>query len=217
MQEPYYQDEACTIYHGDCRAILPELGQVDLVLTDPPYGIDVFRTGRLSSKHKANEFYGENSFEAPTFLFDYGEKAIIWGANNWCSHVPDFSGWLVWYKRDTPEQNGKWPQSDAELAWTNITKKVLVYHHAWSGASRKNPEENGITLPHPTQKPLDVMHWCLRIAGDLQIVLDPFMGSGTTLRAAKDLGRQAIGIEIEERYCEVAAKRLRQEVLLLWG
>lgn len=99
--------------------------------------------------------------------------------------------------------------SDAELAWTNLDGESVKLYTLHCNRARL---EQGF---HPTQKPLELMTWCISLSGNPQTILDPFMGSGTTLRAAKDLGRKAIGIEIEERYCEIAAKRLSQEVLAL--
>lgn len=95
---------------------------------------------------------------------------------------------------------------DFELAWTTLDRPPKAYHAGVNPDGRRE---------HPTQKPLGLMRWCLTTAGGSGTVLDPFMGSGTTLRAALDLGRRAIGIEIEERYCEIAARRLDQMVLPL--
>lgn len=108
------------------------------------------------------------------------------------------------------KENGDCDFADAELAWTNYGTAVRLKRHLWNGMLRKGRERRD----HPTQKPLEVMSWAiLKCPGEPKLILDPFMGVGTTLRAAKDLGRQAIGIEREERYCEIAVKRMAQEVL----
>jgi DNA modification methylase len=203
--EPYYSHAGITIYHGDCREILPTLAPVDLVLTDPPYGIADKWTG--GSGHgwanaqrqgvKRNE-WDQQPPDAETIanVCAAGKWAILWGGNHFV--LPPSRGWLVWNK---PERN--FTLAEAELAWTNIDTRIRV-----KDLPRSEPDRI-----HPTQKPQSLMRWCIERAPDSDSILDPFMGSGTTLRAAKDLGRRAIGIEIEERYCEIAAKRLAQEVL----
>jgi len=208
---PYYQDDYATIYHGDCREILPTLPKVDLVLTDPPYGIGIDGQNKSINRRgvsirKAYEFMGWDG-SAPTqntisIIIRSAKKAIIWGAN----YMPVPVGnkvWLVWDKG----QRGL-TMSDCEIAWSNLASVARVYTCHRSRLWRENPK-------HPTQKPSELMAWCIAQAGEPQTILDPFMGSGTTLRAAKDLQRQSIGIEIEERYCEIAANRLAQEVLPL--
>jgi hypothetical protein len=130
-------------------------------------------------------------------VLKYAEKVMIWGGNHFA--LPPSRGWLVWVKPPGLPSYGT-----AELCWTNI--EMPVRH--------LNCERcNGDKYNHPTQKPIALIKWCLSFAKDAKTVIDPFMGSGTTLRAAKDLGLSAVGIEIEERYCEIAANRLRQEVL----
>lgn len=217
--KPYYEDLASgiTIYHGDCRDVLPTLEAVDLVLTDPPYGIglntDNSRFSGGTSGNMAKRGYGigtangkpiandDKPFD-PSFLLSAGKHQIIWGWNNFPDKLPR-GACLVWLKR-YDEAFGTF-LSDAETAW--MSKGHGVY-------CKRDLSNTAITREraHPTQKPVSLMRWCLEFFPDASVVLDPFMGSGTTLRAAKDLGRKAIGIEIEERYCEIAARRLQQEV-----
>jgi len=133
----------------------------------------------------------------------------LWGANFYASRLPDQGGWLCWDKRTI--DGLKVRSSECEFAWTNFVRSPKVFRFMWSGAFRDG-EGRGEHL-HPTQKPVELMAWILRMIPDAPVVVDPFMGSGATLVAAKLEGRKAIGIEIEERYCEIAAKRLAQGVL----
>ena len=198
--KPYYEHNGITIYHGDCREILPEIGKVDLVLTDPPYGLNFKMNGGTwgikyghSDMAKWDYVVSQETIE---LILNKGITAIVWGANHYV--VPASRCWLVWEKPFMPTL------SDCELAYTNIDAPAKSYNH--------NRESSKY---HPTEKPLLLMKWCIDIADKHHIagtILDPFMGSGTTLVAAKQLGRRAIGIELEEKYCEIAAKRLGQEV-----
>ena len=209
--KPYYSHAGITIYNADCREALPTLAQVDLVCTDPPYGIGEARGKNKSRTNAATAVdYGISSWDdAPieqalvSQILDAGMYKIIFGGNYYS--LPPTSCWLVWDKL-----NGANDFADCELAWTNLSKAVRRLQHRWNGMIRVGNEERW----HPTQKPLNVMKWAISHAPeDCQTILDPFMGSGTTLVAAKQLGRQAIGIELEEKYCEIAAKRLSQEML----
>ena len=211
MIKPYYQEEGITIYHGDCREILPQLGPVDLVLTDPPYGLKE-NAHRVASRGKlANTiYYGDFDWDAKpadqdeiNIAIASGNHSIIWGGNFF--HLPPSRGWLVWDKINS----GNF--ADCELAWTNLKMSVRLFRHMWNGMLRDS--ERNTQRVHPTQKPIALMKWCIGFASTAKTVLDPFMGSGTTLRAAKDIGRQAIGIEIQEKYCEIAVRRLAQEIL----
>jgi len=129
-----------------------------------------------------------------------GKYACIWGGNYFAN--PPSSGWLVWDK----DNSGDF--ADAELAWTNYGKAVRLKKHLWNGMIRKHQEARF----HPTQKPLDVILWAIGLSPKSDTILDPFMGVGTTLVAAKMNQSKAIGIDSEERYCEIAAKRLAQGV-----
>jgi DNA modification methylase len=231
--KPYYQDGVVRIYHGDCREILPTLPKVDLVLSDPPYGsgLNVNYAERFSPQPGSKRWWscsdsrklnvrhspiiGDDVAFEPSVVLEIDAYAhVLWGANWYASRLPDSGGWLVWDKRNGVRDvsEADWPMSEAELAWTDIGKGVRVFRHTWFGLIRDS--ERGEHY-HPTQKPTALMRWCIEKSKTKGVVLDPFMGSGTTLRAAKDLNRQAIGIEIEERYCEIAAKRMAQEVLEL--
>ena len=137
-----------------------------------------------------------------------GRTQIIFGGNYY--NLPPTSCWLIWDK-----DNGVTDFADAEMAWTNMPKAVRLIRWRWNGMLQQRGGQDKEPRQHPTQKPLPVMRWCIQQApDDVVTILDPFMGSGTTLRAAKDLSRKAIGIEIEERYCETAANRLAQGVLI---
>jgi len=205
--KPYYEQDGITIYHGDCREVLPTLERVDLVLTDPPYGKQYARgKNGIGAGGRFNLDSVSWDKKAPDVamveeITSKASKSIVWGCNH-IGGLPSTNCFLIWDK-----QNGKNVYADAEVAWSNLTITTRIFRKQWIGGSITEH------ISHPTQKSLDLMKWCIELAGDVQTILDPFMGSGTTLRAAKDLGRKAIGIEIEERYCEIAANRLAQGVL----
>lgn len=199
--KPYYEHAGITIYHGDCREILPHLPRVDAVITDPPYGIGF---GAHHTKWSANRGVVLGNWDAAIpdvdFLVDLAPKIAVWGGERFS--LPVMRGWLTWVKPDAAPTF-----ASTEFAWTN---RDCPARHFVYAVGAVNSERVG----HPTQKPEDLMRWTIQqVAPDAQTILDPFMGSGTTLVAAKNLGRKAIGIEIEEKYCEIAAKRLAQEVL----
>ncbi len=204
--KPYYQDSSATIYHGDCRTILPTLGKADLVLTDPPYGLGDKWTGgtwgsdpMYSDAKKWDRALPDGVIES---VIEKGKNAIVWGGNYFM--LPPCRGFLLWIKTPAMET-----MADSEFAWTTydfVSKSYL---------SHRNPDGK---RQHPTQKPLNLILWCIHYAyfrSEVKTILDPFMGSGTTLVAAKQLGRKSIGIELEEKYCEAAARRLQQEYLPL--
>lgn len=202
---PYYEEKGISIYLGDCREVLPTLPSVDLVLTDPPYGIGVHRMTLGNGTRKL--FRGGDWDNEPadvSSILALKVDMVIWGGNYFS--LPPSRRWLVWDKG-----TGNNDYADCELAWTNSNGVVKRYFRSWVGANAKEYIDSDRF--HITQKPVELMRWCLGFYPDAGLILDPFMGSGTTLRAAKDLGRKAIGIEIEERYCEIAARRLQQEVL----
>ena len=183
---PYDQDNAVTIDHGDCREIVPSLGRFDLLLTDPPYGIGINKSHRLSvSRGFGSDTWDETAPDLTPFL-PLAEKKIVWGGNYF--PLAPCRCFLVWDK-----QNEGRDFADCEMAWTNISAVARMF--------RYRPMNMDGGKVHPTQKPLALMSWCIQLAGDVQTILDPFAGSGTTGRAAKDLGRKCVLIEREERYC----------------
>lgn len=224
---PYYDEAGITIYHGDCLAVMdvlhPDRGPrpvYDLLLTDPPYGIDVIASTYQNAKSKPGSALAHKTRYERSDWDDrpaHAELAaaralcrwhIVFGGNYY--DLPPSSCWLVWDK-----ENGGNDFADCELAWTNLKKAVRKLTYRWNGMLQQpgRPKEQ---RQHPTQKPEPVMVWALQNAPqDVRTVFDPFMGSGTTLVAAKRLGKQAVGIEREERYCEIAAKRLSQGALPL--
>lgn len=230
---PYYQESGITIYHGDCRELLPSIDPADvsLVLSDPPYGVSE-RTDRgtkgrgtggkgLTSAVTCGAYdfppvYGDDKPFDPSHLLRF-PRLILFGANHYADRLPPSPTWIVWDKLDGIEgkrEIGFDDNADCELAWSNCGGPARLIPHRWKGLLRR--DELRHPKWHPTQKPVLLMAKLITIYGTGQgEILDPYMGSGTTLRAAKDLNRRAIGIEVEERYCEIAAKRLAQEVLAL--
>lgn len=211
---PYFDDGTTTIYHGDCSVIAPQLEAVDLLCTDPPYGIGEAR-GKNKSRSKIAKAkdYGDAAWDdAPPaawvldMLRSRSRFQIIFGGNYFS--LPPSSCWLVWDK-----ENGDNDFADCELAWTNWPTAVRRKRYRWAGMLQEAgvPKEQRV---HPTQKPLFVMSWAIGLCPERPTtLLDPFAGSGTTLRAAKDLGIRSIGIEADERYCEIAARRMSQQTL----
>jgi site-specific DNA-methyltransferase (adenine-specific) len=229
--KPYFEEGGITIYHGDCRDFLGSdawfLAASDEtsgwgVLTDPPWGTDTACDARRFTRERSPwwECVDTQKIKAHTPIVGDTEEfdprpwiefeAILWGANNYTRHLPHSNGWLIWDKRKGAEDLAEkgWPLGEAELAWTNALGATRVFRKLWSGLLRTT--ERG-EFYHPTQKPVALMEWCIDFLRGSSI-LDPYMGSGTALVAAKNKGRRAIGIEIEEKYCEIAAKRLAQKV-----
>ena len=205
----YHQEAGITIYHGDCRQIVPLLGRFDLLLTDPPYGIGRDGSKRTTSSHggrKAYDFLGWDADRPASWLMQMllaaADKQIIWGGNYFVDSLAPTMKWLVW------DKGQRICQSDGELAWTNLEGALRI-------CTLNRVELMADGAEHPTQKPEKLIRWCIEQAGDVQTILDPFAGSGTTGRAAKDLGKKCVLIEREERFCEIAARRLSQEVLPL--
>lgn len=200
MIKPYYEERGITIYHADCREVLPTLEKVDLVLTDPPYGVG-FRGMAWDSNIPIWLDLARNI--APCVAFTTAPTT------QWDYPRPDWVGCFYRPASSSRSTSGGFNHWSPVLIYGKHKLKVdTINLHAIANASAR-----GL---HICPKPIRLMKW---LASELSpaeaVICDPFMGSGTTLRAAKDLGRNAIGIEIEERYCEIATQRLRQEVLPL--
>ena len=197
-----------TLYLGDCLEILPTLDKVDAVVTDPPYGMGLdtdfsgFK-GWTGGGHTYDRVVGDDTPFDPLPRLKAAPVCVLWGANHFASRLPDSGGWLVFNKRG----DGKPSEicfGDCELAWANRLKSVRMYSQMWHGVARWSKEGR----LHPTQKPIGLMEWCIRQAGDPNTILDPFMGSGTTGVACANLGRKFIGIEIEPKYFDIACERI---------
>jgi DNA modification methylase len=202
-----------TLYCGDCMEVLPTLGRFDACITDPPYGIGADKGKQQINKFKggkafASSFNPENTWDDSRpnvdllkLVVDFGGVSILWGGNYFADLLPPQGKWLWWDKCQTMPTFG-----DGELAWTNLkgtTPKKFVWANNKILADR-------IERHHPTQKPLELMLWCIEQAGNPQTILDPFMGSGTTGVAAIQLGRTFTGIEREAKYFDIACKRIEQ-------
>ena len=218
--QPYYADPRVTIYHGDCREVLPDVLSATVpttLVTDPPYGFS-YASNKVDSRWRAEQIAGDGDTQARDWLLEWwGEidPALVFGS--WKRHRPDGTRHvLIW---DKGESVG---MGDTSLPWKPNWEEIYVIGGGFSGhrgssvlrypTTARSTKKSWSDHPrvHPNEKPvglmIDLISKCP--AGG---ILDPFMGSGTTLRAAKDLGRHAIGIELEERYCEIAAQRCQQE------
>ena len=215
----YYQDDHVTLYHGDCLTEHREWLDADVLVTDPPYGM-----GYYSGRRKANDsIVGDRTLDAR-------DRALsVWRADNPSRPALSFGTWkqprpegvrqlIVWDKRGGAGFSG-----DLNMPWADITEEVYVLGNGWTGGrvpaiysvptlASQSPERHG----HPTPKPVSLMEKLIEKCPP-GVIADPFAGSGATLIAARNLGRKSIGVELEERYCEIIARRLDQGVLDLGG
>ncbi len=223
MIRPYFDDrQGHVILHGDCLDWEPQ--PVGLVATDPPYGIHYRSRHNSTWRQKGSRYerwdrwrrdanfpgiVGDDKAFDPSPWLPLGLCAFF-GANYCADNLPPARCWIVWDKQNGPKQ------ADCELIWTSFDEPSRIYRHLWNGIIREG-EENVSRSPklHPHQKPVALMRFIIGLSGTTGTVLDPYSGSGSTLVAAKSLGLPAIGIEIEERYCEIGAERLAQQVLPL--
>lgn len=225
--KPYYHDEdfGITIYLGDAREVLPTISGFDAVVTDPPYGIEFSgkntkHTKRIAAGYSMVEDTPENVKHVivpiVSDLIDSGVRVVMTpGIRNMFAYPQPKHVGSIYY-----------PSGAGLGSWGFICSQPIFYYGAdpylQTGRGHRpdsmSTTESAPVTEHPCPKPLGTMKFLVTKASlPGETLLDPFMGSGTTLRAAKDLGRRAIGIEIEERYVEIAIKRLQQSVLHLEG
>jgi len=208
---PYYEDGVVTIYHGDCREVRPTghvfLGEV--IVTDPPYGCDA--TTGWGGKWDGFEIEGDGDTGLRNWIIKSRlGPALVFGSPR-IARPEGFKAVLIWSKGDHTGMG------DLFFPWKPDFEEIYVFGDGFSGPRTSSVLEYNARTDsgrlHPTEKPLGLMRELIAKCPGGGFVVDPFAGSGTTLRAAKDLGRKAIGIEIEERYCEIAARRCAQEVM----
>ena len=191
-----------TLYQGDCLEILPALGKVDAVVTDPPYGLGDWNNrgsnkGRPFDSDETQAWDKAIEQQHINAMTECSKYQIFWGANYYSDLLPRSKQMFVWNKGI---RNMHF--NDCEIAWCS----------GWREASRMfDLTPSGLKKEHPTQKPLNLMRWCIgRLPETAQTILDPFMGSGTTGVACAKLGRKFIGIELDPKYFEIACKRIQQ-------
>jgi DNA modification methylase len=205
----YFRTDLGVLYYGDCLEILPLITEkIDLVLTDPPYGINHHPREGSWQKGINDSIKNDNQkFDAHPFLL--GRKHIFWGANNYLSTLPSSNAWFAWIKTHFGLFE-KRNQGHFELAWTDIGKTTRAFRWIWDG-SIKQGQRSGQRHQHLTEKPVELFLWSIIKSKTTGLILDPFIGSGTTAVAAEQLNRRWIGIEISEKYCEVAKQRILRE------
>jgi len=210
--KPYYETELGKLWHGDCADILKYTSRGFCVFTDPPYGIDIAKTGTVGVRVKAglteyrkSDWDKARPSESVFKQILEHKKVLLFGGNYFADILPPSKCWLVWDKK-IPKGFTK---AQIELIWTNLTTYSRLYDVLWHGMIR-NRGDGDEERYHPTQKPIVLIS---NIITDLNLdnIIDPFLGSGTTAIACERLNRRWIGIEIEEKYCEIAAKRIENE------
>ena len=193
----------CELYLGDCLEILPQLGVVDAIITDPPYGIKWNGRAYKDGIEWDNAIPSKEVFD---LLFSISRNQIIWGLNYFIEYLKNSRCVFVWRKK-----MGKAPSfSQFELAWTSFHFPSVIFEYEAPGARGwwNNPRDS--VRYHTAQKPLPLMEKCVSYFSDSAVIVDPFMGSGTTGVARVETGRRFIGIEINERYFEIACRRIRE-------
>lgn len=207
--KPYYKDKNCIIYHGDSREIVRTLGYFDLILTDPPYGMN-YQSRHRSVRHKKIQNDGELDVDFIKLLITRATKAAYFFCR-WDNlyQMPKPKSVIAWVKDN-------WSMGDLKHEHGRQWEACCFYPSHDHKFTKRIPDviqckrtKNNL---HPTEKPVDLLQKIIS-ANECQTILDPYMGSGTTLRAAANLNKKCVGIEVEEKYCEIAVKRLSQLTL----
>jgi site-specific DNA-methyltransferase (adenine-specific) len=208
----------CRLILGDCLDVLPLIGKVDAVVTDPPYGIAYCKgTGGGAGNYKGSKsqlrniepIHGDDKPFDPSHLLGF-DNVLMFGVDHFADKVPTTGRWLAWNKIGQKEQ---WDSfSDVEFAWHSRKGASRIVSYMWKGLCQGAGVDKGEQRDHPTQKPICVMEWCIAQAGCTEgdLILDPYMGVGTTGVAAVRLGMRFVGVEIVEKYFDIAVSRIRR-------
>ena len=181
-----------TLYLGDCAEILPTLGKFDAVVTDPPYGIGI-SSNPVRQKHEKMDWDNSTpTIDLMDLVLKSGNHAIVWGGNYF--NLPPSQGFFIWDKLQ-PEN---FSLAMVEMAWTNIKTPAKMFRQSVTSYSKE----------HPTQKPVNLMEWCISYCKETTTIIDPYMGSGTTGVACMNMKKQFVGIEREQKYFDIACKRI---------
>jgi site-specific DNA-methyltransferase (adenine-specific)/modification methylase len=225
----------CTIYCGDCKEVI-KLLDFDAVVTDPPYGIGFDQSKKEQKYHNLKTIIGDDKrfdcthlldlvgeirlpdklYEKVTTKLNEKKALVIFGANHFCKDIPERGSWLTWDKSCGQGPNTNF--TDAEYIWVNRNIKRCIYRHFWLGAFRSGQDNsNNAKRSHPSMKPVELMSWLIESAriGVGKIVLDPYMGVGSTGVACLQSGRSFIGIEIDPEYYEIAKTRLLKQIEIM--
>lgn len=194
-----------TLYLGDCKKILPFLGYMDAIVIDPPYGIGADKSRAKIQGKSGWKYYGESNWDIDRpareifdLMLEQSDLQIIWGGNYFTDYLPPTMRWLIWDKGQRD-----FSLADGEVAWTNQMKalRIMTYSRGKALARRDGNF-------HPTQKPVEIMEWCLTFIPEGKVVVDPFMGSGSTGVACIKMGRPFIGIDVDPKYFDITCSRL---------
>jgi DNA modification methylase len=192
---------------SDAVAKLMNGQKADICISDPPYGISVVnsnsRMQQLGWEQYENDSDINTAVDAFNLAYSICDKLVFWGANHYANKLPNAGGWLIWDKQDGKDTT---TYSMGELAWTNILNNVQIFKHIWDGFRKDS--EKGQSRLHPSQKPIKLHEWVLEKI-DADLVLDLFLGSGSTMVAAHQLKRKCYGMELEPKYCQVIIDRMK--------